>query len=191
LLYSASVSTLYMCWNTGVFSSFQVARVPVPKLINWNDSRIPMGRAMYPAMYQFDHWRQSSARVALLVERRGAPRFASGVWLDMLVCQHIHGLLLLIWRRYPMAVVQIHELPGMTREQYESDVRTLNLSGPPPGSHLHAAGPMEGGWRIVEVWDSEEAAATYYGSEQFQEMMRSSGTPQPNITSYSVETILK
>ena len=69
-----------------------------------------------------------------------------------------------------MAVVQIHELPGMTREQYEQAVRELNLSGPPPGSHLHASGPMEGGWRIVEVWESEEAAGAYYSSEQFQQM---------------------
>ena len=50
-----------------------------------------------------------------------------------------------------MAVVQIHELPGMTREQYEQGMRELNLAGPPPGSHLHASGPTEGGWRIIEV----------------------------------------
>jgi len=50
---------------------------------------------------------------------------------------------------------------------------------------------MEGGWRIVEVWESEEAAGAYYGSEAFQEMMRTSGTPQPKITSYPVETVKK
>jgi hypothetical protein len=52
-----------------------------------------------------------------------------------------------------MAVVQIHELPGMTREQYEQGMRMLNLAGPPPGSHLHASGLIEGGWRIVEALD--------------------------------------
>ncbi len=90
-----------------------------------------------------------------------------------------------------MAVVQVHELAGMTREQYEQAVRQLKLSGPPPGSHLHAAGPMEGGWRIVEVWESEEAANAYYGSEPFQEMNRSIGIARPNITSYPVETVKK
>ena len=88
-----------------------------------------------------------------------------------------------------MAVVQIHELPGMTREQYEQALRELNLAGPPPGSHLHAAGPMDGGWRIVEVWESEEAANAFYGSTQFQEMTRSTGIAPPNITSYPVETV--
>lgn len=90
-----------------------------------------------------------------------------------------------------MAVVQIQELPGMTREQYEQGMRELNMSGPPPGSHLHASGPMQGGWRIVEVWESEEAANAYYGSEPFQEHVRSAGIPKPTITSYPVETVRK
>ena len=90
-----------------------------------------------------------------------------------------------------MAVVQIHELPGMTREQYEQALRELNLSGPPPGSHLSGGGPMEGGWRIVEVWESEEAAEAFYGSEAFQNMVRSTGIAPPNITSYQVETVRK
>ena len=90
-----------------------------------------------------------------------------------------------------MAVVQIHELAGMTREQYEQGMRELNLSGPPPGSHLHASGPIEGGWRIVEVWESEEAANAFYGSELFQQMVRSTGTAPPNITSYPIEGVKK
>ena len=88
-----------------------------------------------------------------------------------------------------MAVVQIHELAGMTREQYEQAIHELGLPGPPPGSHLHAAGPMEGGWRIIEVWASPEAADAYYGSAPFQQMMRSTGIAPPHITSYPVETV--
>ena len=88
-----------------------------------------------------------------------------------------------------MAIVQIHELPGMTREQYEQALHALNLAGPPPGSHLHAGGPMEGGWRIVEVWESAEAASRFYSSDLFQQMVRSTGIPAPTITSYLVETV--
>jgi hypothetical protein len=90
-----------------------------------------------------------------------------------------------------MAVVQIHELPGMTREQYEEAAHMLNLAGPPPGSHLHASGPMEGGWRIVEVWDSEEAANAFYGSETFQQMARTTGMAPSKVTSYPVERVTK
>src|SRR5689334_21850476 len=93
--------------------------------------------------------------------------------------------------RYSMAIVQISELPGMTREQYEQGWRELNFSGPPPGSHLHAGGPVEGGWRIVEVWESEEVANAFYSSEAFQQMARNNGLPAPKITNYPVESIRK
>ena len=67
-----------------------------------------------------------------------------------------------------MPVIQVHELAGRTREGYADAMRELALPGPPPGSHLHASGPMDGGWRIVEVWESEAAAGAFYGSEAFQ-----------------------
>jgi hypothetical protein len=90
----------------------------------------------------------------------------------------------------PMPVVQVHEIAGMTREQYEQGMRELNLSGPPPGSHLHASGPMDGGWRIIEVWESEEAATAFYGSEPFRQMSRRLGNlPSVKVASYPVETV--
>jgi len=53
------------------------------------------------------------------------------------------------------------------------------------------SGPIEGGWRIVEVCESEEAAGAFYGSELFQQMVRSTGIAPPNITSYPVESVKK
>jgi hypothetical protein len=74
---------------------------------------------------------------------------------------------------------------------YERGRRELNLPGPPPGSHLHASGPMDGGWRIIEVWESEDAATAFYSSEPFQQMARGLGI-QPNVVaSYPVETVRK
>ncbi len=90
-----------------------------------------------------------------------------------------------------MVVVQIHELSNMTRKQYEQAMQDLNLDGPPPGSQLHASGPMEGGWRIVEVWESEEAANAFYGSALFQRVARANGIPVPKIKSYPVYTVNK
>lgn len=90
-----------------------------------------------------------------------------------------------------MPIVQVHELAGMTKEMYEQAVRQVNPGGPPPGSHLHASGPMEGGWRIIEVWESADAATAFYTSEPFQQMARSLGI-QPNVVaSYPVETVSK
>ena len=64
-----------------------------------------------------------------------------------------------------MPVLMVHDGPGGTREQYEevgsrlTDGRGLNsLSDWPTGGILsHAAGPTEDGWRVVDVWESEEA----------------------------------
>ena len=64
-----------------------------------------------------------------------------------------------------MAILMIHDSPGGTQEQYEqvgsrlTDGRGLNsLSDWPGGGILfHSAGPTENGFRVVDVWESEEA----------------------------------
>ena len=50
---------------------------------------------------------------------------------------------------------------------------------------------MEGGWRIVEVWESEAAAAAFYGSEAFQRMVQRLGIGPNVAASYPVETVRK
>jgi hypothetical protein len=54
------------------------------------------------------------------------------------------------------------DAPEGTRELYETLTErafgTLQPTVPPEGLILHAAGPLpEGGWRIFDVWESEEA----------------------------------
>ena len=90
-----------------------------------------------------------------------------------------------------MAVAQVHELQGMTKELYEQAMRDLSLPGPPPGSHVHISGPMEGGWRIVEVWESEEAATAFYGSESFQKMAQGLGIHPNVVARWPIENVLK
>ena len=64
-----------------------------------------------------------------------------------------------------MAIGVLHEIPGGTAEQYEevvqrlSDGRGLNspTDWPVEGLLVHTAGPTDSGWRVVDVWESEEA----------------------------------
>ncbi|HUQ62837.1 MAG TPA: hypothetical protein VM121_03685 [Acidimicrobiales bacterium] len=64
-----------------------------------------------------------------------------------------------------MAVVMVHDSPGGTAEQYEQIVARLtdgkglnSLSDwPVEGILSHVAGPTDNGWRVVDVWESEEA----------------------------------
>jgi hypothetical protein len=65
-----------------------------------------------------------------------------------------------------MSVVLIHQGPTLTRESYEEIVRKL-MGGktrpesvsdwPVEGLLVHAAGQSPDGFRVVDVWQSEEA----------------------------------
>lgn len=57
-----------------------------------------------------------------------------------------------------MAVWFVLDIPAMTREQGDAILKDLGLTDrPPPGQLFHVEGPGEGGARVVDVWESEEA----------------------------------
>ena len=68
-----------------------------------------------------------------------------------------------------MPVVLIHEGAGLTRENYEETVRRLtNGKGlnspadwPVEGLLVHAAGEGPNGFRVVDVWESEDAVRRF------------------------------
>ena len=64
-----------------------------------------------------------------------------------------------------VSVVLIHQGPTFTRERYEEIVRTLSgknrmesaADWPIEGLLLHVAGESPQGFRVVDVWESEDA----------------------------------
>lgn len=64
-----------------------------------------------------------------------------------------------------MALLMVHESPGGTKEQYDEICARLTDGGtldalndwPTAGILSHTAGPIDGGWRVIDVWESEEA----------------------------------
>lgn len=68
-----------------------------------------------------------------------------------------------------MAVILVHQGQGLTRESYEEVVRRLSgkdklespADWPVEGLLSHAAGEGEGGFRVVDVWESEEAVQRF------------------------------
>lgn len=69
-----------------------------------------------------------------------------------------------------MPVVLVHQAPTLTQERYEAAVRRLTGSDRPlrtpadwpvEGLLVHVAGPASGGFRIVDLWESEEAAGRF------------------------------
>ena len=56
-----------------------------------------------------------------------------------------------------MAIVVVNELEGGNQEFYERvNPKVMPGDQLPDGCQLHIAGPTDGGWRVITVWDSEE-----------------------------------
>lgn len=59
-----------------------------------------------------------------------------------------------------MAYGIVHHFPGGTKEQYEASIATVHPDDGrtlPEGQFFHVAGPSDGGWTIVAIFDSEES----------------------------------
>jgi hypothetical protein len=87
-----------------------------------------------------------------------------------------------------MAVLITDELPGMTREMYEG--LHAVLEGPTstaPGFILHAAGPVDGGWQVTELWESQQARDAFF-AEHVVPLMPAGG-PLPTTTIREIVSI--
>jgi 2-amino-4-deoxychorismate synthase len=81
------------------------------------------------------------------------------------------------------AVVVVATTPGLTAEQYNRINHSImardSFRGLPPGCTAHIAGPTAGGWRVIAVWESEEAVRRFT-SEVLRPMQAELGiTPSP------------
>ena len=46
---------------------------------------------------------------------------------------------------------------GGTQEQYDTLHNHMNIDGDPPdGMIFHSAGPIDGGWGVIDTWESSE-----------------------------------
>ena len=68
-----------------------------------------------------------------------------------------------------MPVVLVHQGPGLTKESYEEVVRRITdgkgltspADWPVEGLLIHTAGDAPGGFRVVDVWESEDAVERF------------------------------
>ena len=95
-----------------------------------------------------------------------------------------------------MPVVLIHQGLTLTQERYEEVVRKLTggrsrletpADWPVEGLLVHAAGQGESGFRVVDVWESEEAIRRF--GERLMPLLQEVGVEeQPEI--YSTHTFV-
>lgn len=77
-----------------------------------------------------------------------------------------------------VAVAMLVENPEGSQEIYEKIRGQLGLDGP-AGGIFHAAGPSpNGGWRVLEVWESEEDARRF-AQERIMPAFDAAGIPRP------------
>jgi len=88
-----------------------------------------------------------------------------------------------------MAVVVMQEIKGMTQQQY--DQVTAMMEGKlPPGALVHTASVMEGGMRIIDVWESQ-AAFEKFAHDTLAQMAGTVGlTSQPEVKIWPVHNFM-
>jgi hypothetical protein len=92
-----------------------------------------------------------------------------------------------------MAIARMFENPDVSAEQYDAVGERLGVdaSNLPEGAILHVAGPAPtGGWRVIEVWESEEAAAKF-DTEQVEPALQAAGIQRPAPQVWAVHNLIK
>jgi hypothetical protein len=89
-----------------------------------------------------------------------------------------------------MAVVVVEEVPGGNQGIYEEvGARVMPDGQLPDGCLVHIAGPTDGGWRVITVWDTEEQAQQF-GNEKLLPALREVAGEDvaPTIDAHPVHT---
>jgi hypothetical protein len=79
-----------------------------------------------------------------------------------------------------MAVLMTAHIPGATKEMINGMRPLLDPIRSAKGFVVHTNGPVPGGWRVIEVWDSQADFETWFEASvkpAFRE-----GGPMPSIT---------
>jgi hypothetical protein len=78
-----------------------------------------------------------------------------------------------------MAVAMMVNNPEGSQETYEQVREQLGLEKP-AGGIFHAAGPSpNGGWRVIEVWESEEDAKRFVKERLLPAFEAAGASPPP------------
>jgi hypothetical protein len=59
---------------------------------------------------------------------------------------------------------------------------------PPAGNRLRMAGPMDGGWRVISLWDSREQFQDFL-DERLHLTLEDPGVQQPTVSFWEVQKV--
>jgi hypothetical protein len=92
-----------------------------------------------------------------------------------------------------MAVGIRLKFAGGTQENYDAAHALMEIdTDPPAGMIVHAAGPVEGGWGVIDFWESREAFDSFVG-ERLMPRLQSLGErgfpSPPDIKEFPVHNL--
>ncbi|MBV9049984.1 MAG: hypothetical protein JOY58_17055 [Solirubrobacterales bacterium] len=94
-----------------------------------------------------------------------------------------------------MAVGLMITFNGGSEEQYRAVHSHMRVDeNPPSGLIFHSAGPVDGGWRVIDFWESREAFDRFLESgfaPAAQELGDRAFTTPPDIAEFPVHNITK
>jgi hypothetical protein len=80
-------------------------------------------------------------------------------------------------------------LQGVTQEQFDSMDRAVG-EDPPDGLIFHASGPVDGGWQVLDFWETREQFDRFI-AERVAPAMADAGASPPIIEEFPVHEYLK
>jgi hypothetical protein len=92
-----------------------------------------------------------------------------------------------------MAVVIVNVIEGGSQELYDQvNPKVMEGGNLPEGCQLHIAGPVENGWRVITVWDSEEQFQQFRDEKLIPAIREAGGDDRiaPRITAEPVYNLL-
>lgn len=77
-----------------------------------------------------------------------------------------------------MPIAFVFDVADMGQADYDELMKAINQesldAASPSGLIAHMAGPTpSGGWRVLDLWESEEVADAYYSADLFQQSVGS------------------
>ena len=92
-----------------------------------------------------------------------------------------------------MAVGIRLKFSGGTQQQYDAAHGVMDIeSDPPEGMIFHMAGPIEGGWGVIDAWESREAFDNFVASRLMPRLqsLGDEGFPSPpDVKEFAVHNL--
>ena len=89
-----------------------------------------------------------------------------------------------------MSTVMSMEWNGLTQDQYQQVMRTLDLDkNPPAGGIFHVAGFTGGTLRVLDIWESQQAFEKFQKDRLASAVQKAGITSQPKVQFYPAHNI--